>query len=151
MFTLIISVWWCPLTLIHKPNIPIPMHYCLLQHQSLLSSPDTSIAEGHFYFVPASSFFVESLLCFSWSSILDAYWPRGLIFWCLFVCFLSCHTVHCPWGKNMEVVCHFFLWLNPHFDITLLHDLSILSGPSSAKGIAQCFIELLRLWSMWPS
>ena len=35
------------------------MQHCSLQHQTLLSPPDTSTTEHHFCFGPASSFFLE--------------------------------------------------------------------------------------------
>ena len=38
------------------------MKYCSLQHQILLSSPDTSTTEHHFHFGPAASFFLEILI-----------------------------------------------------------------------------------------
>ena len=39
----------------------VPMHYCSL-HQTLLSVPDTSTAELHFNFGPATSFLLELLI-----------------------------------------------------------------------------------------
>ena len=59
-----------------------------------------------------------------------------------FVLFLSCHTVH--WVLEARIWEWFAISFStePHFDRTLLHDLSVLGGP--AKGIAQCFIELLK-------
>ena len=38
------------------------MQYCSLQHQTLLSPPDTSTTEHHFCFGPAASFFLELLV-----------------------------------------------------------------------------------------
>ena len=60
------------------PNLPwfmilkfqVPMQYCSSQHQTLLSLPDTSTAEHHFCFGPASSSFLELFLC----SSLVTYW-----------------------------------------------------------------------------
>ena len=37
----------------------VPMHYCSLQRQTLLSPPDTSTAGSHFCFSPATPFFLE--------------------------------------------------------------------------------------------
>ena len=73
----------------------IHMQYCSLQHQTLLSPPDTSTTEHHFHFGPAASFFLD-LLVIALSSSPVAYWiPSdlgGLIFWCHI--FLPFHTVH---------------------------------------------------------
>ena len=49
------------------------MQYCSLQHWTLLSPPDTSTTECHFFVGPDTSFFLELLviaLCFS----PGAYW-----------------------------------------------------------------------------
>ena len=65
----------------------IPMQYCSWQHQTLPSPPDTSTTEHRSCFGPTSSFFLELLViapCSSPifpSSILDIFWPGGLIFW----------------------------------------------------------------------
>ena len=64
------------------------MLYCSLQHQLLLSPPDTSTAEHPFCLGPASSFLLELLLC----SCPVACWtpsnlrgsPWGVISFCLF-------------------------------------------------------------------
>ena len=69
IFTLAISCltmsnlpWFMDLT------FQVPMKYYSLQHQTLLAPPDT--AECPFHFGPASSFFLEQLLC----SSPVAYW-----------------------------------------------------------------------------
>ena len=49
------------------------MQYCFLQHQTLLSLPDTSTTECHFSFGPATSFFLE-LLVIALCSLPVAYW-----------------------------------------------------------------------------
>ena len=127
------------------------MHYCSLQHQALLSSPDTSIAEGHFCFVPASSFFVELFLCFSWV----AYWmPTDLgdsssgvcLFVCLFylvVLFIGFSRQECGGGLP-------FLSRLNH----ILTELSSMTCPSWAallKVLLSASLNYSRLWSMWPS
>ena len=73
-----------------------PMKNCSLQHQTLLSPPDTSTTEHHFCFGPTSSFFLELLVNCSQifpSSILDPNMKsmRGssssVIHFCLFILF----------------------------------------------------------------
>ena len=54
----------------------VPMQYCSLQHQTLLSPADTSTAECHFCFGPAASFFLE-LLVITLHSTPVAYWAPG--------------------------------------------------------------------------
>ena len=76
------------------------MQYCLLQHRTLLSPPDTSTTECHFCFGPATSFFLKLLVIVLYSShppvflssILGILQPGGLIFQCHIV--LPFHTVH---------------------------------------------------------
>ena len=52
----------------------VPMQYCSLQHQTLLSLPVTSTAGSCFHFGSASSFLLELFLC----SSPVAYWaPTG--------------------------------------------------------------------------
>ena len=112
MFTLAISYlntssvpWFKGLT------FRVSMQYCSLQHQSLLSPPDTFTTKCCFLFGSAASFFLE-LLFLSLCSSPVAYWiPSdlgGIIFWCLI--FLPFHIVHggSP-GNNTGVVCHFLL------------------------------------------
>ena len=48
--------------LIHGPNIPVPMQYCSLQHQTLLLSPVASTALYSFCFGSIPSFFLELFL-----------------------------------------------------------------------------------------
>jgi len=50
-----------------------PMQYCSLQHQTLLSPPDTAPTEHHFHFGPAVLFFLELLVIVLCSSPV-AYW-----------------------------------------------------------------------------
>ena len=79
MFTLAIpclptsnSPWFIDLTFY------VPMQYCSLQHQILLSSPDTSTTECHFHFGPGTSFFMDLLVVVLCSSPV-AYWtPTNL-------------------------------------------------------------------------
>ena len=92
----------------------VPMEYCPLQCQTLLSPPEASTTEPAFCFGSASSFLLEPFL----HSSPVAYWtPTDLgwgvhlslsfpIFFHLFV------FSYCSWGsqgKNAEVVCHSLL------------------------------------------
>ena len=85
------SVFTLAISCLTMSNLPwfmdlifqVPMHYCSLQHQILLSSPDTSTTEHHIHFgaKPLHSFwdiFSRCPLLFP-SSILDTFWPGGLI------------------------------------------------------------------------
>ena len=64
MFILVISClttsrspWFMDLT------FQVPMHYCSLQHWTLLSPPDTSTAGHCFHFGSASEFLLELYIC----------------------------------------------------------------------------------------
>ena len=73
----------------------VPIQYCSLQHQTLLSPPDTSATGSHFYFGPVASFFLELLVIALCSSPV-AYWTpsnlrglsSGVISLCLFIPFM---------------------------------------------------------------
>ena len=92
IFTLAISClttsnlpWFMDLT------FQVPMQYYSLQHRTLLSPVDVSTTESHFYFGPASSFFLELFL----HSSLVAYWtPTDLGGSSYGVIFLPFHIVH---------------------------------------------------------
>ena len=74
----------------------VPMQYCSLHYQSLLSSPDTSATEHRFHFGPDASFFLGLLLVVFHSSPV-AYWKPsdlGDIFqWHIFSSFYTVHEV----------------------------------------------------------
>ena len=55
------------------PTLQVPMQYCSLQHQTLLSSPDTTTAEHCSHFGPVASFLLELLVIALWSFPV-AYW-----------------------------------------------------------------------------
>ena len=73
----------------------VPMQYCSLHHQTLLSPPDTPTTEHHLCFGPDTSFFPE-LLVFALCSSPEAYWTptdlggssSGVISFCLFILFM---------------------------------------------------------------
>ena len=113
-FTMSDFPWFMDLT------FQVPIQYCSLQYQILLSSPDTCITECHFHFGPAASFFLGLLVVLLHSSPV-AYWTPsdlgdsffGVISFCSFirfmrfnVCsFLSLHV----W--NLESQLLFFGWI----------------------------------------
>ena len=79
-----------------KYRFQVPMQYCFLQHQTLLSPPDTPTNECHFCFGPATSFFLELLVTALCSSPV-AYWTpsnlggsaSGVISFFLFILFMG--------------------------------------------------------------
>ena len=85
----------------------VPMQLCSLQHQTLLSPPDTSTTGCCFHFGSASSFLLELYLC----SSPAAYWaPTDLGVHLSVSCLFT--FSYCSWGsqgKNDEVVCHSLL------------------------------------------
>ena len=96
MFTLAISClttsdlpWFMDLT------FHIPLQYCSLQHQTLLSLPDTSTTEHRFCLGPDASFFLGLSVIAVYSSPV-AYWvpsdpggsSSGVISFCLFMMFV---------------------------------------------------------------
>ena len=97
MFNLAVSC----LTMFNLPwfmdlTFQVPMQYCSLQHQTLLSPADTSTAECHFCFGPAASFFL-GLLVIALHSSPAAYWTpsdiegssSSVISFCLFILFMG--------------------------------------------------------------
>ena len=123
----------------------IPMQYCSLQHQTLLSPPDTSAAEHHSCFGPTPSFFLELLviaLCSSPvfpSSILDIFWPGGLIFW---------HLIFLPFQLFMGFSRQEY-WSELPFPSPMEHVLSELFPMTQLSwvdlhGMAHSFTELCK-------
>ena len=64
----------------------VPVQYCSLQHQTLLSPPDTSTPEHYLHFGSASSLFLELFLC---SSPVEYWTPTDLQGWCPSSSFIS--------------------------------------------------------------
>ena len=128
MFTLAISCvttynfpWFMDLT------FQVPMQYCSLQHWTLLSPPDTSTAEHHSCFGPATSILTGAI-----SNCLPpiAYWtPSDLKgSWChIFLPFQTVHGV--LQARILEWVAISFS-SDPRFVRTLCYDPSILGGPA---------------------
>ena len=88
----------------------VHVQYCSLQHQTLLSPPDTSTDDLHFSFGLVASFCLEVLLSALCSSP-GAYWTpshlggssSSVISFCLFILLMGSHR------KNTGVVCHSLL------------------------------------------
>ena len=116
------------------------MQYCFLQHQVLLSSPDTSIIEYHFHFGPVASFFLGLLVVVLLSSPEAYRTPSylggssfGVISFCIFIKFMR------------------FLWqvyqdglpFPPPVD-NILSELSTMIHPSwvALHSMAHSFVEL---------
>ena len=106
----------------------VPMQYCSLKHQTLLSSPDTSTTGHCFCFGSGSSFLLELLL----HSSPVTYWaPTNLgssSFSVISFCFF--HTVH---GVLKARILKWFAILfssGPCFIRILHHDLTVLGGPT---------------------
>ena len=101
----------------------IPMQYCSLQHQTLLSPPDTSTSECHFCFGLTALFFLELLvIVLQFHPVV--YWTpsnlggssSGIIPFCLFILFMGFH------GKNTGVCCYFlFQWTVFYQNASLWH------------------------------
>ena len=115
----------------------VPMQYCSLQHQTLLSPLNKSTTGCHFCFDLASSLFLE-LLVIALCSFPVAYWTpsdlgggaggAGFIFWSHI--FLPFYTVH---GILTPRILEWFAISSssgPHFVRTLHCDLTILGSPA---------------------
>ena len=152
MFTLAISClttsslpWFMDLT------FQVPMQYCSLQHWILLSPPDTSTTEHRLlwpsHFVLSGVISNHSLLFPS--SILDTFWPVGLIFHCHIFPFS-----YFSWGshsKNTGMVCHFLLQWTTFCQNSSLwpmcHGLPCMAWLIASLSYASSFTTTM-LWSM---
>ena len=112
MFTLALSsltasnLPWFMYLILH-----VPVQHCSLEHQTLLSAPDTSVTKHHFCFGLAASLFLE-LLFISLHSSPAAYWTpsyRGGGSHLPVTYLLHFHTIHGVLAKNTRVVCHSLL------------------------------------------
>ena len=112
------------------------MQYCSLQHQTLLSPPDTSTTGRCLHFGSASSFLLELFLHF----FPVAYWaPTNLGRSSFSVIFLPFHTVHGVLKARMLKWFAIPFTSGPHFVRTLYH----AHAPWVAlHGMARSFIEL---------
>ena len=79
------------------------MQYCSLQHQTLLSTPDTSTA-GHFLHFGSAPIYSGAISPLFPSSILDTYWPGdssfSVISFCLFILFMGFSRQECWSGLS---------------------------------------------------
>ena len=134
-------------TLIHAIylTLQVPMQYCSLQHQTLLSPPETSTTGCCFplllsLFIPSGAI----SLPFS-SSILGTYWPGEFIVQCpIFFCLFILSLV----SSKQES------WSVLPFPSPVDHILSELSSrtcPSwvALHDVAHSFLELDKAVSMW--
>ena len=125
----------------------VPMQYCSLQHQTLLSSPVTSTAGCCFCFGSISSFFLELFL----HSSPVAYWAP----FDLSVSYLFAFS-YCSWGsqgKNTEVVCHSLLQWTMFSQTSTMTRLSWMALHGMAHGFIEsdkAVIHVIRLVSfLW--
>ena len=102
------------------------MQYCSLQNRTLLSTPDTSIADHHSCFGPGSLFLLELLVIALYSSpvacwTLSVLWDTtsGVISFCLFIVSVGFLRQEC-WSE---------LTLLPPMDHNL-SELSTMAHPS---------------------
>ena len=120
----------------------VPMQCCSLQHQILLSSPDTFTAECHFCFGPAASFFLELLVIVLQASPV-AYWTPSN----LGIHFFSVISL-CPFIQFMGFSWQVY-WGGLPFPLPVDHILSELSTMTHLSwvdlyGMAHSFIEIYK-------
>ena len=122
VFTLAISClttsnlpWFMDLT------IQVPMHYCSLQHQTLLPSPVTSTTGCCFCFGSISSFFLELFL--HWSPV--AYWAPtdlgspsfSILSFCLFILFMGFSRQEYWSGLPFLSPVYNVIWIHNHIGV----------------------------------
>ena len=119
----------------------VPRQYCSLQHQTLLSPPDTSTAEHHSCFGPLASFFLE-LLVIALHSFPVAYWTTSDLWELVFQrhIFLSFHPVH------VVLTARILEWFaipsssGQHFVRTLHYDTSVLDDPARSDSVSLSYV-----------
>ena len=122
------------------PAFLVPVHYCFLQHWSLLLPPDTSTAESCFHFDPDASFFLE-LLVIAPCSYTVMYWTPSILGGSSFS-FISFFLFILFMGFSQQEY-----WSVLPFPLPVDHNLSELftmTHPSwvALHGMAHSFIEL---------
>ena len=133
IFCLTTSYLLCFMGLIFQ----VPMQYFSLQHQTLLSPPDTSTRGHYIHFGSTSWFFLELFL----HSSPVAYWIPPDLGDYLSVSYIFAFS-YCSWcsqGKNAEVVC-----LSLLKSTTFCQKSPTMTCPNwvALHGIAYSFIEL---------
>ena len=125
-FTISNLPWFTDLT------FQVSMHYCSLQHQTLLSTPDTSTTKHHFRFGPSTSFFLELFIVALHSSPIT-YWTCSNLRGSSSSIFSPFHTVHGILQARIQEWFAISSFSGPHFVRTLHCDMSILGGPTHAS------------------
>ena len=119
----------------------VPIQCCSLQHQILLSSPDTSTTEHRFCFGPAASFFLGLLVVLLHSSPV-AYWTPSdlgtLVFWCYI--FLS--FIYNLWSSQRQVNWGGLSFPSPVNHVLLEPSAMTLPPWVALHGMAHSFVEL---------
>ena len=115
----------------------VSMQYCSLQHQTLLSPPDTSTTGHCFHFDSAPSLLLELFLHSSLVAHLGTYQPGEFIFQCHI--FLPFHIVHGVLKKRMLKGLAIPFCSGARFVRALHHD---PSAPVALHGMARTFLEL---------
>ena len=109
------SIFSLAISCLTKSNLPWFMDltfrfmlYCSLQHQTLLSPPDTFTLECHFHFGPVTLFFLELLVIDLCSSPV-VYWTPGGAHLLVSYPFAFSYGSLDSHSKNVGVVCHSLL------------------------------------------
>ena len=141
-------------TLIHGPNIQVPMQYFSLQHQTLLPSLVRSTIECCFCFGSISSFFSWVISPLFSSSILGTYPPGEFILQCtifwLFVLFMGLsRQEYLPFPSPVDhVLSELSIVTCPSW--VALHDMDhSFSGLDKAVVHVSNLISFLWLWFLF--
>ena len=131
------------------PNFPwlmglifqVPIQHCSLQHQILLSSPDTSTTDHRIHFGPATWFILRLLAILLHSSPVAYQTPSDLGDSSFgVISFGLLYSLWCSHGKHAGVVSHFLLqWIR-------FCQNSVMPHPSwvALHGMSHSFIELCK-------
>ena len=117
----------------------VPMQYCSLQHQTLLSTPDTSTTGRCFCFGSASSpiclemFLLSPLPYWATTDLGSSYFSNIYIFFCLFILFMGFSRQEC-WCD--------LLFPSPVGDLLSEHSTMVHPSWVVLHGMAHSFIEL---------
>ena len=141
VFTLAIScLTMCDLPWLMDLTFQVPMQYYSLQHQTLLSPPDTSIAEHCFCFDSAASFLLK-LLVITLCSCSVAYWIPFELGELIFQChiYLPFQTIH---GVFQARILEWVAFPSPVDHILSEHSTGMRPSWVTLHGMAYSFIEL---------